>query len=458
MSHVITMEHRTQKEASTRGISERTWTTHRKALTYLAVFALAIPALYAVVYGRLLGEAPLHGITNAMQRTQNFAWQLQLRRPFPAQPPESVACPPVPECIACSPVPESIACPPVPECDACPPVPESIACPPVTPDASAAKQPVCPTAKPDASEPLSGLLAPPLVWSRGYYDLMRMDNGHVPMSYFMRGTTSLAAPGSLAEDFGELQGWVWVRTGTRPGEPNDTEQFARTVLPNISRPIQLISSDGHSSIPSQLAPGVADAILNHPQVKVWYTQNYDGSLTHPKLKLLPIGLNLHFNPELKVHDNHWDTKLAELLKVAAKAPPPAERSATVLCDVLAITHPDRRAMKDVLQNVSHVDFTTERVNFATAMRTYSQYRFATSPRGKGIDCHRTWELLTLRTIPIVLTSSLDPLYKGLPVVIVQAWEEVADPGNLQRWYDEHALKLQLSGTTWLNRNRWLKNF
>ena len=425
------MENRKQKDGSTRSIYERTWTwtTHHKALTYLAVFALVIPALYVVVHGRLLGNKPLHGVANAMLRTP---WQLQLRRSSPA---ESIACPPVPENVTC------------------------IACPPATPDASAARPPVCPTARPDVFEPLSGLLAPPLVWSRGYYDLMRTDNGHVPMSYFVRPTTLLAKPGSLAEDFGELQGWVWVRTGTHPGEPNDTEQFARTVLPNISRPIKLISSDGHTSIPSKLAPGVADAILNHPQVKVWYTQNYDGSLTHPKFKLLPIGLDLHtaFDTELKTRDNSWDKKLAELLKAAANAPPPAARSVTVLCDVLAITHPNRREMKEALQNVPHVEFTTERVNFATAMRTYSQHRFATSPRGKGIDCHRTWELLTLRTIPIVLTSSLDPLYKDLPVVIVQAWEEVADPKNLQRWYDEHALKLQLSGTTWLNRDRWLKN-
>ena len=174
-----------------------TWKT---ALTYLVGFALAMSAAwYSVEHGRLLGETPLHG----MQFTHKFASPLHSRRPIP---------------------------------------------------------PACPTENPYASKPISGLLAPPLVWSRSYYDMVRMDNGHVPMSYFMRDTKWLAAPGSLAMYFGELQGWVWVRTGTYRGIPNDTEQFARTVLPNISRPIRLITSDGDSVIPGDLAPGVADAI------------------------------------------------------------------------------------------------------------------------------------------------------------------------------------------------------
>ena len=46
-----------------------------------------------------------------------------------------------------------------------------------------------------------------------------------------------------------------------------------------------------------------------------------------------------------------------------------------------------------------------------------KYKFILSPPGAGFDCHRTWEALYLGAIPIVKTSSLDPLYKDLPVVI-----------------------------------------
>ncbi len=61
-----------------------------------------------------------------------------------------------------------------------------------------------------------------------------------------------------------------------------------------------------------------------------------------------------------------------------------------------------------------------------------QYAFSISPHGNGLDCHRTWEDLTLGCIVIVKTSPLDPLYKDLPVVIVKDWSEVT-PENLDTW-------------------------
>jgi hypothetical protein len=56
--------------------------------------------------------------------------------------------------------------------------------------------------------------------------------------------------------------------------------------------------------------------------------------------------------------------------------------------------------------------------------TQTQYAFVLSPHGNGLDCHRTWEALVLGCIPVVKTSPLDPLYAGLPVLIVQDWSRV----------------------------------
>ena len=38
------------------------------------------------------------------------------------------------------------------------------------------------------------------------------------------------------------------------------------------------------------------------------------------------------------------------------------------------------------------------------MSELSSYKFALSPEGNGIDCHRTWECLYLGVIPIVKKS------------------------------------------------------
>jgi hypothetical protein len=53
-----------------------------------------------------------------------------------------------------------------------------------------------------------------------------------------------------------------------------------------------------------------------------------------------------------------------------------------------------------------------------------RYKYVLSPHGNGLDCHRTWEALALGCIPIVKTSPLDPLFDGLPVLIVQDWSHI----------------------------------
>jgi hypothetical protein len=53
-----------------------------------------------------------------------------------------------------------------------------------------------------------------------------------------------------------------------------------------------------------------------------------------------------------------------------------------------------------------------------------QYPFWLSPRGNGLDCHRTWEALYLDIIPIVWNSSLNILYENLPVIIINDHKEL----------------------------------
>jgi len=62
-------------------------------------------------------------------------------------------------------------------------------------------------------------------------------------------------------------------------------------------------------------------------------------------------------------------------------------------------------------------------------------KFVLSPPGNGLDCHRTWEVLYVGSIPVVISSTLDPLYVGLPVIIVDSWEEVTED-FLERKYIE----------------------
>ncbi len=62
-------------------------------------------------------------------------------------------------------------------------------------------------------------------------------------------------------------------------------------------------------------------------------------------------------------------------------------------------------------------------------------KFVLSPRGVGLDTYRLWESLYLGSYPIVKSSSLDPLYRDLPVVIVQEWTDVTEE-FLHQKYEE----------------------
>lgn len=68
--------------------------------------------------------------------------------------------------------------------------------------------------------------------------------------------------------------------------------------------------------------------------------------------------------------------------------------------------------------------------------TKGQYAFSISPHGNGLDCHRTWEDLILGCIVIVKTSPLDRMYEGLPVVIINDWDEVTQQ-NLEIWLEQY---------------------
>jgi hypothetical protein len=59
--------------------------------------------------------------------------------------------------------------------------------------------------------------------------------------------------------------------------------------------------------------------------------------------------------------------------------------------------------------------------------------FVLSPRGNGLDCYRTWEALLIGTIPICLRSTLDPLYDGLPVLLVASWDDVTQELLLKKY-------------------------
>jgi hypothetical protein len=95
------------------------------------------------------------------------------------------------------------------------------------------------------------------------------------------------------------------------------------------------------------------------------------------------------------------------------------------------------------------------------------YPFWLSPRGNGIDCHRTWEALYLDVIPIVWHSTLDSLYVDLPIVIIHDWKELTEEflrkklneimlkkRDQRAMYNDERLRMDFWRTMILNKSRY----
>jgi len=65
----------------------------------------------------------------------------------------------------------------------------------------------------------------------------------------------------------------------------------------------------------------------------------------------------------------------------------------------------------------------------------ASHKFVISPRGNGVDCHRTWEALYLRTIPIVRNSIHMREFKDLPILFIDKWDDLRYI-NLRDKYEE----------------------
>jgi len=89
------------------------------------------------------------------------------------------------------------------------------------------------------------------------------------------------------------------------------------------------------------------------------------------------------------------------------------------------SHPERKGLKQLFSSFSKVDY--DRVSYNTFLDTLQKSKFAICPRGNAIDCHRNWESIYLRTVPIMKKNDyLETLFKDYPVLFVNEWSDVTE--------------------------------
>ena len=212
--------------------------------------------------------------------------------------------------------------------------------------------------------------------------------------------------------------------------------FYTSVLSNnlITQPFVLLTGDSDFTIPNDW-PDHVHTILSSPYLLHWYSQNYIGS--HAKLSHMPIGIDFH-----SAHGDWVHPFQHELALHAMAVYSPALQHRHLLCHAsfhfamkFRYSHHRFEAIDQVPKELVHYQANfTDRI---TTWKNQAQYAFVLSPPGNGLDCHRTWEALVLGCIPIVKSSGLDPVFDGLPVLIVKEWSDITLE-LLSKTRDEHA--------------------
>jgi hypothetical protein len=163
--------------------------------------------------------------------------------------------------------------------------------------------------------------------------------------------------------------------------------------------------------------------LESEKLFVWFAQNV--KFVHPKLKPLPIGLE----------NALWRRNYADTISRLMHATKTPEKKYLLYMNFSVSTNPAERG--PVYNYFKGKDFcySPDRLNTEKYLHEITQAKFILSPHGNGLDCHRTWEALYLGVIPVVKKSTLDPLYEGLPVLIVDDWCDLTEDFLEQKYIE-----------------------
>jgi hypothetical protein len=211
----------------------------------------------------------------------------------------------------------------------------------------------------------------------------------------------------------------------------------------------LVSGDSDTPTPAgnSLTLPNAKMLLTSPLLLHWYAHNCDTAPADlgPKFSCQPLGLS------------QWETQREEIVRlfksgvglvngVLFNASQERRPSRPLLSAFNWETNPTaRKALKDStclpagqLANLSYCGKFPVQSLLGDAI---PKSKFVLSPPGAGRDCYRTYEALLLGSFPVVLAwPPMDEMYNGLPVVVVQSWDAVADQAVVDAMFEELSTK------------------
>ena len=204
-----------------------------------------------------------------------------------------------------------------------------------------------------------------------------------------------------------------------------------TIINELPYKIILVSGDADECCPMELFPTKTDfeIFINNNKIIHWFSQNL--IITHPKITCIPIGLDYHTMTFSNIPENYLSSfeQEKQLLYIRNHSLPFYERIPKIYSNFHFTMY--TKFAKDRMDAISQIPkewiyYEPVRIDRCDTWQHQMEYAFVASPHGNSLDCHRTWEALCLGCIVIVKTSPLDPLYEGLPVLIVNEWMDICE--------------------------------
>jgi len=149
----------------------------------------------------------------------------------------------------------------------------------------------------------------------------------------------------------------------------------------------------------------------------WYSQNVN--VKDDRLVSLPIGLE----------NSRWFAEIQKQKKIMDKLNTDKKNRNLVYMNHNINTNIKERIISfDLLKDK---DFVTTQMlsngqNYDNYIDNIYNHKFVICPEGNGIDTHRKWETLYLKSIPIEKRNINSSFYEDLPICFVDSWEDITE--------------------------------
>jgi hypothetical protein len=207
------------------------------------------------------------------------------------------------------------------------------------------------------------------------------------------------------------------------------DRFFSVIFPLLPGKYTFISHNSDLGISEKHRP-----FLDSEKIIKWFSQNT--YIEHSKLISLPIGLGNQQYP----HGN------LELIKNIIERQ--LSKELLVFKNFDSNTNYGERAYVDKVTTINNIPMWPH-LSQEEYFTRLSQSAFVISPPGNGIDCHRIWESLYFKTIPIVKRHPCFKQYEALPILFIDSWE-----GITEEFLRKEFRRFQFNDIQQLNLDYW----